>query len=537
MENLQNTSINTSQYRDLPVVQLVESPTNPRKRYNDAGLQELAESIRAQGVLVPLLVRESAPECFEIIAGSRRFRAAALAGIETVPVRVVPFTDAEAVLTQVVENLQRENVHPLEEAHGFRALLDLPDQPFTIATVASKAGKSPQYVAGRLRLTELVPEAAEAFLADRISLGHALQIAKLLAAQQHGALAACFKTTWLGSGQTEVLVPIRELSSWIEANVLLDLQIAPFDRADAGLVPEAGSCHDCAKRTGSNTLLFPEAATDQCLERECYHAKLNAHIARALQNEPQLIQISTAWGSQSNGVLTRGQYVEIIAKSTRNGRAKPEQKKCLHISKALVVEGSGCGQFVSVCADPNCQTHFSEARKADETRERVRAEQRKQEERRKENLAICNRLLSAILEKATAPLGKSDIAMVADEFIRRLPQEDRIRLSQRHTPETAKGKKLPAPVEPKTLTKDLDETGYSRLLIELALLESATNPYSRDGMARLKSIAKRYRINADKIAESVAAEFETRRKQRLEKRGPKAKRSRKQQPAGRGASL
>jgi len=144
METIQNSSIPSSDYRDLPLTQLVESSTNPRKRYDEASLEELAESIRSQGVLAPLLVRAMADDQYEIVAGSRRFRAAKLAGTDSIPVRVVQLSDAEALIAQVIENLQRENVHPLEEAQGFRALLDLPDQQYNIARIGERAGQERQ---------------------------------------------------------------------------------------------------------------------------------------------------------------------------------------------------------------------------------------------------------------------------------------------------------------------------------------------------------------------------------------------------------
>jgi ParB-like chromosome segregation protein Spo0J len=87
-------------------------------------------------------------------------------------------TDAEALEVQCIENLQREDIHPLEEAHGFRVLLDLPDQQYTIARIGARAGKV-GYVAGRLKLAELIPDGAGAFVADRTTLGHALVIVKL----------------------------------------------------------------------------------------------------------------------------------------------------------------------------------------------------------------------------------------------------------------------------------------------------------------------------------------------------------------------
>jgi ParB family chromosome partitioning protein len=147
MQPIQNTSIQSPEYRDLPIEQLVESPTNPRKRYQQASLEELAQSFRSRGVLEPLLVRPVEPERFEIVAGSRRYRAARIAELQTVPARVREMTDAEALEVQCIENLQREDIHPLEEAQGFRALLDLPDQQYTLARIGERAGKSAAYIA------------------------------------------------------------------------------------------------------------------------------------------------------------------------------------------------------------------------------------------------------------------------------------------------------------------------------------------------------------------------------------------------------
>ena len=241
-----------------------------------------------------------------------------------------------------IENLQREDIHPLEEAQGFRALLELPDHSYTVALISERAGKTPAYIAGRLRLTELISDVADAFLSGRLTIGHAVLIAKLPPEQQYEAFKAAFKSTRMTGGQTEILVPTRESALWIESNLLLDLQTAPFDRSDAGLVPDAGSCHDCTKRTGANSLLFPESAHDQCLDRDCYQTKIGAHVAVSIERNPQLIQISSAWRTHSNGVLGGGQYVEIAAKASRNGQGKlpPQRKKCPHIAKAIATEGA-----------------------------------------------------------------------------------------------------------------------------------------------------------------------------------------------------
>lgn len=132
-----------NEYRNLAVSTLIESPTNPRKRFDETALQELAASIKAQGLLEPLLVREREQEknSYEVIVGARRLRAAKLADLESVPVRVVRLTDAKTIEAQVVENLQREDIHPLEEAMGFRSLLELKDSKYTMAIIAARAGR------------------------------------------------------------------------------------------------------------------------------------------------------------------------------------------------------------------------------------------------------------------------------------------------------------------------------------------------------------------------------------------------------------
>ena len=177
---------------------------------------------------------------------------------------MVKLTDAEAIEAQCVENLQREDIHPLEEALGFKSLLELGEPAYTIATIASRAGKSEAYVYGRVRIADLIPPVAEAFLKDQITIGHALLIAKLPASQQQEAFAAAFRGQWTSEGNTQVLIPVRELAAWIESNILLQLASAPFDKQDETLVPEAGSCVNCPKRTGFNKLLFPDVRKDSC---------------------------------------------------------------------------------------------------------------------------------------------------------------------------------------------------------------------------------------------------------------------------------
>jgi ParB family chromosome partitioning protein len=161
------TMVNATEYRNLPIAVLTESTTNPRRIFEDEALKELAESIRSQGVLSPLLVRPLNERSFEIVAGARRYRAARMADVDSVPVRIVNLTDAEALEMSIVENLQRRDVHPMEEASGFRALLNLEEPKYSIEQIAARTGKNPAYVAARLKLTELTPTVVEAFVSFR----------------------------------------------------------------------------------------------------------------------------------------------------------------------------------------------------------------------------------------------------------------------------------------------------------------------------------------------------------------------------------
>lgn len=143
----------------------------------------------------------------------------------------------------------------------------------------------------------------------------------------------------------------------------------------------------------------------------------------------------------------------------------------------------------------------------------MRAENRKQEERRKQDMMTRNRVLSAILDKVAAPITKADLEFVVREYASSLSQEHRNILAQRHLHTPAKGKDQKS-IEIASTLKNLDETGYTRLLIEISLLDAAYNSYAQDSAERLETVAKRYRVNIQKIKDSVAAEFTARRKKR-----------------------
>ena len=261
---------------------------------------------------------------------------------------------------QLVENLIRAEIHPMEEAEGFARLLALEEPKYSIEQIAARVGKQPSFVASRLKLIDLVPAAVEAFYANEIGVGHALLLAKLPADQQEQALSACFKEVYNGSqNPARILLPVRNLQFWIESNVLLVLKDAPFDKRDAQLVPTAGSCADCPKRTGHNKLLFGMTLANTGISAPTPNAtkqKSAAHVAKTVAAKPQLVQISTAYGTQKEGspVLPRNKYTAIRDDQPKsNDEAKrPEFKVCKFATDAIVTEGSEIGTVHKVCANP-----------------------------------------------------------------------------------------------------------------------------------------------------------------------------------------
>ena len=168
----------------LPVGVLRAGRYQPRTRMDEGALNDLAESIRAQGIMQPILVRplDDEPGQYEIIAGERRFRAARIAGLESVPVLVRPVADENAAAMALIENIQREDLNPLEEAHGVRRLLD--EFGLTHEQAATAIGRSRSATTNLLRLLNLAEPVQTMLLAGDIDMGHARALLATDAAQQ-----------------------------------------------------------------------------------------------------------------------------------------------------------------------------------------------------------------------------------------------------------------------------------------------------------------------------------------------------------------
>jgi ParB/RepB/Spo0J family partition protein len=334
----------------IPLEQIAESPLNTRKRFNEATLAELAESLRSEGQLTPVLVRPHASGhgIYELAAGHRRYRAAKLAGLATLAAMVRPMDDETFLKVLTIENLQREDVHPLEEADGYAELIEV--LRYDVAKIASSVGKSERYIYDRLKLRTLAPEVRELFFAGRIELAHAIELTRIpqeaqrlaidphkggLWAVDHGAEFSLFTTDdeddeFGDDADDETLsaptplqlsrskpASVRELKKWIHEHVRLD--------------PAAEHL----------TMDLPE--TVQELRAAEAEAVKVVHITELYHVHPE----------------ARGEERTLGPRSWRCADPKRGAEPCEHAVVGVVVLGPGQGAAFKVCtAKQKCRTHW-----------------------------------------------------------------------------------------------------------------------------------------------------------------------------------
>lgn len=171
LDSLFNANSEETLSTEVMLSQIEPNRDQPRKDFDEQALNELAESIKEHGLLQPILVRSKPSGGYEIIAGERRWRASRIAGLRTVPVVIKEMDEKEAAEVALIENLQREDLNPVEEAMGYRSLMV--SYGLTQEQVAERMGKSRSAVANALRLLDLTPNETEALKAGKISAGHA----------------------------------------------------------------------------------------------------------------------------------------------------------------------------------------------------------------------------------------------------------------------------------------------------------------------------------------------------------------------------
>jgi ParB/RepB/Spo0J family partition protein len=305
-----------------------------RKHFDKAAIAELADSIKKVGLLSPIIARpvaridvvESAgggrwypaykkalieghnliggghvarddaeaeavklraKQGFEVVAGERRLVAAKAAGLTAISVDVRTLTDEQVLEIQLIENLQREGLHPLAEAEGYQKL-----QAYghSADEIADKIGKSKAYVYARLKLTDLGPAAREAFYRGELNASTALLLARIpVASVQREATGEITKGRY-----DHGPLSFREARDFIEREYMLRLAEAPFPTGNAELLPKAGACGPCPKRTGNQAELFADVkSADVCTDPVCFKLKREAwaklQVSQAKESGRQVI--------------------------------------------------------------------------------------------------------------------------------------------------------------------------------------------------------------------------------------------------------
>ena len=353
------------EFRQLETNVIHESPTNPRRSFSETGLDELTASVRRHGVLQPILVRANG-DGFVLIAGARRLRAAKLAGCESVPARVLDLDDAAADEATIIENLHREDIHPLDEGVSYQRLVSAGR---TIEDIAAALGKSKGYVYQRISLTRLVPKVQDLLARDILPLIYALKIAVVPAEQQEEALAQCFRPLFRDEeARRDQLEPLAQLTAWIEKTVRLN------------------------PRSEDTQVLLPALAEQvESVEQE---------------RDASVIALSTL-----HFHTDKADPKPILAKSWKPAEGKD---RCSHARPGVIVLGDGQGTFLQVCiAKKACEKHWGrpkpassgptpdQAEQAEARRQQEETWARQREEQERWRSELRPRAVRLIAERAT----------------------------------------------------------------------------------------------------------------------------------------
>lgn len=280
----------------MPLALIEPSAFNPRKEFSESELKELSDSIRQKGVLQPILLRPKGDR-FEIVYGERRYRASALAQLTEIPANVRELTDADAREISITENLQRSDIAPLEEATAFKTLMQ-----FTgceIAELVTRFGKSEQYIRGRIRLNQLIPQLAELLTQRLISLAAAIELSRYSEEVQKRIYEDHFQEEDGYSSWREMT--LKNLTSNIDRHYTNDLKNFHFEKTD---------CLDCVFNSSCNSL-FPEPdKLGKCSNSTCLNQKnIDYLLAYALKMASEIPNIRFCYSYQKDEDLI-GKLIE-----------------------------------------------------------------------------------------------------------------------------------------------------------------------------------------------------------------------------------
>lgn len=416
-----------AQFERIPLLAIGPSPTNPRKHFDQAKLEELATSIRVHGVLQAVLVRPAVkgPQ-YELVAGERRWRAAKLAGQDTIPAVIRTLTDTQVLEMQVIENLQRDDLHPIEEADGYDRLIA--KHGYTADILAEKIGKSRSYIYGRLKLAALTPKSRNLFYDGKFEASTALLIARIPPNRQDAAAKEI----------VEQSCSYREAVLMVHEEYMVELKGADFPADDATLLPKAGACKACPKRSGNAKDLFTDVPNPNiCTDPDCFEKKREAHKAR-LRAECEAKGETVISGAQakkikphSYGELKEG-YVELdqgayIGGDYRTWRKAIGKQPCA----TVLLECPNTGKLLQVAKrdDVNAALKANGVDLGKRAGGSTSNEQKARERKARLETGIRLRILSEIrIASRARQFDRDDTILVASAFFGRMHFDDSKRL-------------------------------------------------------------------------------------------------------------
>lgn len=315
----------TETFARLQLAHIAPSLTNPRKSFDPTKLAELAVSIKASGVHQPVLVRPlpgsrvadtstdpatgkrlAVLPTHELVAGERRYRASKQAGVADIPAMIRELTDEQVLDIQITENLQRDDLTELEEAEGYQALMQLTG--LNAEQVGAKIGKSRAYVYLRLKLLNLCPDVRQALRDKKLEA----TTATLLARIPNEKLQIKALKEVLRADYRDEPMSFRKAQDYIQEHYMLALDKATFDIKAVDLLPAAGACAACPKRTGAEPELFSDVkSADVCTDPVCFHKKEEAHTA-AQAAAAQAKGLTVISGKEAAELKTQGYYSDKV---------------------------------------------------------------------------------------------------------------------------------------------------------------------------------------------------------------------------------
>jgi ParB/RepB/Spo0J family partition protein len=526
---------------------LLPSESNARKTYDQVALHELADSIGEHGILNPLVVRElERPEGwndgprFEIVCGHRRYRAATLAGLHVAPCEIRELDDDQAREVGLIDNLQREDVPPMEEAEAFGALLD---RMTGIPAVSLRVGKDLAYVTKRLKLRSLGVWSRDALNGRLITIEHALLLARLGVDDQDKHLKWCLdpqagvktpvdkviaaSAKSLGDGNANRYFgrywepqSVLDLKQHIEEHAGRKLSRAPWDLDASGYLPDAGACADCPSNTKANTALFSDLDIEEatCADGGCFELKRQAFVEIQLRKagadpdaKPPRLVPRLSWKPSSvkpktcfNDLAANGKMATSAdpKKILRQGQwVQAKKGSCPNVRPGVTVDWSDDGnrgyvggnkklrkpgETLLVCIACGCKAHKKEYEKTREQGTDNRDQKAEAEQRAKRKAAAIE---ESKLRMAVASEAVKGVTKLPADAVRALAQASLYRFCEVKIAEAV------LPGFRKTLqVAKIDSAEFAKAFALVSLRELAANEWGEASNGRADFLASVKRL-------------------------------------------